>query len=36
MVQVHPVLPRPHRSVWPRTPPCHGENMGSNPIGAAT
>ena len=26
---------RPHRSVWPRTPPCHGENMGSNPIGAA-
>ena len=27
---------RPHRSVRPRTPPCHGENMGSNPIGAAT
>ena len=26
---------RPHRSVRPRTPPCHGENMGSNPIGAA-
>ena len=25
----------PHRLAWPRTPPFHGENRGSNPLGDA-
>ena len=35
LVRVRLGEPWPYRSVRPRTPPCHGENMGSNPIGAA-
>ena len=27
---------RPHRLAWPRTPPFHGDNRGSNPLGDAT
>ncbi len=27
---------RPHRLAWPRTPPFHGGNVGSNPTGDAT
>src|SRR3989339_1054210 len=26
---------RPHRLAWSRTPPFHGENRGSNPLGDA-
>src|SRR3954451_128588 len=26
---------RPHRLAWPRTPPFHGDNRGSNPLGDA-
>ena len=26
---------RPHRLVWPRTPPFHGGDRGSNPLGDA-
>ena len=28
-----PSLRRPHRLAWPRTPPFHGGNTGSNPVG---
>src|SRR5262245_35039422 len=26
-------VPRPHRLAWSRTPPFHGGNTGSNPVG---
>ncbi len=26
---------RPHRLAWPRTPPFHGGDRGSNPLGDA-
>ena len=29
------ILLRPHRLAWPRTPPFHGDNRGSNPLGDA-
>ncbi len=34
-VKMHNLPGRPHRLAWPRTPPFHGGDRGSNPLGDA-